>query len=213
MKISIVVADDHELFRKSLVALLHNETDFDVVGESTNGRDIIKLVETLRPSVAIIDMAMPELNGVDAIKRIRLINSSIRIIALSNYTNSSYVTGTIEAGAVGYIVKSGAANDLIQAVRNASRGKLYLSPGLSTTAYPPNTPYEVDIRTCPLSAREREVLQLIAEGRVSKDIANILGISETTVKTHRENIKEKINIKDTAGLTRYAIRIGLIRAE
>jgi DNA-binding NarL/FixJ family response regulator len=215
MKLSIVIADDHELFRKSLVALLRNEPDFDVVGEGKNGREAVNLVEDLRPAVAILDVAMPELNGIDAMQHIRQINPATRVIALSNYTNPSYVAGTLGAGAVGYIVKSGAAKDLIQAVRNASRGKLYLSSELTTRSTVSKSSKSADTNcpTCPLSAREREVLQLIAEGHATKDIANLLGISETTVKTHRENIKEKLQIKDTAGLTRYAIRIGIIRAD
>jgi two-component system, NarL family, response regulator NreC len=215
MKTTIAIADDHELVRKSIVSLLRNETDFEVIGECSTGRQLLDIVESSRPNVAIVDVAMPELNGIDATYRIRSISPATRVIVLSNYTDDVYVKGTFEAGAVGYIVKSGAVNDLIQAVRNASRGKVYLSPEVSNSIANPQelTKHEYSPHNRTLSSREREVLQLIAEGKSSKEIAMVLGISETTVKSHRNNIKIKLDINDIAGLTRYAIRIGLIRAE
>jgi DNA-binding NarL/FixJ family response regulator len=220
LKIKIILADDHELVRKSIAALLREESDFDVVGECSNGREMLELVTRHRPSVAIVDVAMPELNGIETTQRIRESSPSTRVIVLSNYTDEAYVRGMIEAGAVGYIVKSGAAHDLIQAVRNGARGKLYLSAGLSALVdnkTGKGVRRSADVgdgtSTRPLSPREREVLQLIAEGRSSKEIAAILHISKTTVKSHRDHIMEKLNIHDTAGMTRHAIRIGLIRIE
>ncbi|MGH9901075.1 MAG: response regulator [Pyrinomonadaceae bacterium] len=218
MKITIVLADDHELVRKSIASFLSSEPDFEVVGECSNGREMLNLVARHSPSVAIVDVAMPELNGIETTQRIRATNPSTRVIVLSNYTDEAYVRGMLDAGVVGYIVKSGAADDLIQAVRDATRGKVYLSAEVSAVA---QSARAGDARrtqadatgTQKLSPREREVLQLIAEGRSSKEIAAKLGIGETTVKSHRNNIMEKLNIHDKAGLTRYAIRVGLIRAE
>ena len=213
MKITIIVADDHELVRKSIASLLRDESDFDVVGECANGREALELVARIRPMVAVIDVAMPELNGIEAAQRLRSLSPTTRVIALSNYTDEAYVCGMLDGGAVGYIVKSGAARDLIDAVRYATRGKTYLSAEVQTLAHNASS-CTVKGRTAaaynPLSPREREVLQLIGEGRTSKEIAKTLGIGETTVKTHRNHIMEKIDVHDTAGLTRYAIRLGLV---
>lgn len=211
MRTTIILADDHELVRKSIAALLRDETDFEVVAECSNGRELLELVTRLRPAVAIIDVAMPELNGIEATRRIRELSRATRVIVLSNYADATYVRETLKAGAVGYIVKSGAAQDLIEAVRTGTRSHVYLSDAVSAIAT--GTEHDGDGGTRPLSAREREVLQLIAEGRTSKEVASLLGISATTVKSHRNHIMEKLDIHDKAGLTRYAIRIGLIRIE
>lgn len=220
MKTKIILADDHELVRKSIAALLREEPDFDVVAECSNGREMLKLIELHRPSVAIVDVAMPEMNGIEATERIRELSPATRVIVLSNYSEEAYVRGMLEAGAVGYIVKTGAAHDLIQAVRNGARGKPYLSASVSALAGKTkgkgvrSREADGEKQTFgPLSPREREVLQLIAEGRSSKEIGVILGIRETTVKSHRNHIMEKLDIHDTAGMTRHAIRIGLIRLE
>jgi DNA-binding NarL/FixJ family response regulator len=217
MKTTIILADDHELVRKSIAALLRDETDFEVVAECSNGREMLELVARVRPAVAIVDVAMPEMNGVEATRRIRESSPQTRVIVLSNYADETYVRETLKAGAVGYIVKSGAAQDLIQAVRQGTRARVYLSEAVSAIATSRRAP---DGHTGidgggsrPLSTREREVLQLIAEGHTSKEVAALLGISATTVKSHRNHIMEKLDIHDKAGLTRYAIRIGLIRIE
>ena len=216
MKTTIILADDHELVRKSIAALLSDEPDFEVVAECSNGREMLELVARRKPAVAIIDVAMPELNGIEATRRIKESSPMTRVIVLSNYSDATYVRETLKAGAVGYIVKSGAAQDLIQAVRTGTRSNVYLSDAVSALAR--STAQGVghggaDGATRPLSTREREVLQLIAEGRTSREVASLLGISVTTVKSHRNHIMEKLNIHDKAGLTRYAIRIGLIRIE
>lgn len=210
-RITIVIADDHELVRKSIAALLRNETDFEVVGECSNGRELLDLVTAFRPSVAIVDVAMPELNGVEAARRIYKISPLTRVVALSSYVDAAYLAGMLEAGAVAYIAKSGIANDLLKAVREGTRGNVYLSEGI-----PPLPRPGMDEKAEPgkeLTPRECEVLQLIAEGCSSREIAATLKISPTTVKTHRDNIMAKLGIHDTAGLTRHAIRIGLIRVE
>lgn len=211
MRTTIILADDHELVRKSIAALLRDETDFEVVAECSNGRELLELVARLKPAVAIIDVAMPELNGIEATRRIGELSRGTRIIVLSNYADATYVRETLKAGAVGYIVKSGAAQDLIEAVRTGTRSHVYLSDAVSAIATGAERGGNGGTR--PLSAREREVLQLIAEGRTSKEVAKLLGISATTVKSHRNHIMEKLDIHDKAGLTRYAIRIGLIRIE
>jgi DNA-binding NarL/FixJ family response regulator len=216
MKTTIILADDHELVRKSIAALLRDESDFEVVAECSNGREMLDLVARVRPAVAIIDVAMPELNGIETTRRVRELSPSTRVIVLSNYADATYVRETLKAGAVGYIVKSGAAQDLIQAVRTGTRLHVYLSDAVSaiaTSTRQASGNASFDGGTRPLSTREREVLQLIAEGRTSKEVASLLGISATTVKSHRNHIMEKLDIHDKAGLTRYAIRIGLIRIE
>lgn len=215
MKIKIIIADDHELVRASVAAFLRDEPDFDVVGECSNGRELLDMIETKRPDVAVVDVAMPEMNGVEAARRIKSASPSTRVIVLSNYTDESYVRGALEGGASGYIIKSGAARDLVQAVRNGARGKVYLSEEVKTVAHAiSRTGMKGSVVSGrPLSPREREVLQLIAEGNSSKVIGERLGVSETTIKTHRKSIMEKIDVHDTAGLTRYAIRIGLVRAD
>lgn len=212
MRTTIILADDHDLVRKSIAALLRDETDFEVVAECSNGRELLDLVARVRPSVALIDVAMPELNGIEATRRIRELSPATRVIVLSNYADATYVRETLKAGAVGYIVKSGAAQDLIEAVRTGTRSHIYLSEAVSAMKEPVSRGSS-ESGARPLSAREREVLQLIAEGRTSKEVASLLGISATTVKSHRNHIMEKLDIHDKAGLTRYAIRIGLIRIE
>ena len=216
MRTTIILADDHELVRKSIAALLSDEPDFEVISECSNGREMLDLVARHKPAVAIIDVAMPGLNGIEATKRIRELSTQTRIIVLSNYADATYVRETLKAGAVGYIVKSGAAQDLIQAVRKATRAHVYLSDAVSAivtgTGWGDGHASQADGGR-PLSSREREVLQLIAEGRTSREVAALLGISATTVKSHRNHIMEKLDIHDKAGLTRYAIRIGLIRLE
>lgn len=214
MRYSIVLADDHNLIRKSVASLLREEADFDVVGECANGREMLKLIAHLRPSVAIVDIVMPEMNGIETTRHIKDLSPATRVIILSNYTEETYVRAALEAGAVGYIVKSGEAHDLVQAIRDGAHGKLYLSAEVAAIARRVwhSHPFNMTAPR-PLSPRERQVLQLIAEGRSSKEIAVRLGIGQATVKTHRDHIMEKIDIHDTAGMTRYAIRIGLVRVE
>jgi DNA-binding NarL/FixJ family response regulator len=218
MRTTIVLADDHELVGKSIAALLRTEPDFDVIAECRNGREMVKLVQQLRPNVAIVDIAMPGMNGVEVTQRLRVVSPGTRVIVLTNYTDEAYVRGTLNGGAVGYIVKSGAAHDLIQAIREGSRGKIFLSEEVRTIAQGAclsgsARPIVKSSRGHTLSPREREVLQLIVEGSSTKRIAAVLGISNSTVKDHRRHIKEKLGIRDVAGLTRYAISIGMIRAD
>jgi DNA-binding NarL/FixJ family response regulator len=212
MKRTIVVVDSHEIIRKSVAAFLSNQPDFEVVAESDNGHQAIDLVKRHEPDVAIVASNLPKLNGIETTRRISNMRLRTRVIILSNYAERVYVQGAIEAGAVGYIVKSGTVNDLLQAIRDASRSKIYLSPEVADLATTSVNGSDKNLPLNPaLSPREREVLQLIAEGNSSKQIADVLGISETTVKSHRTNLMEKLGLHDTASLTRYAVRIKLVR--
>jgi len=216
MKTTIVLADDHDLVSKSIVALLRGIPGFDVIGECDNGRDLVSMVERLRPNVAIVDLAMPGMNGVEAARRIRDGSRSTRVIILTGYTDEKYIEETLQAGVVGYIVKSGATIDLIRAIREGTPGNAYLSAEIAAivrTSRFSGSRRSTDPEGRPLSPREREVLQLIVEGNPNKCIAAILGISEATAKDHRKHIKEKLGIRDIAGLTRYAIGIGMIRTD
>jgi DNA-binding NarL/FixJ family response regulator len=190
-----------------------------VVAECGNGRQLLEAVERYRPAVVIVDVSMPELNGIEATRRLKIASPTTRVVALSNFADEAYVQGMLEAGAVGYIVKSGEASDLVYAVRNATRRNAHLSEEVSTVARKVQRAAFKDDGTqaasaaCALSPREREVLQLIAEGRSGKEIAAMLAISITTVKCHRNKIKEKLGVDSTAGLTRHAISKGIVRAE
>jgi DNA-binding NarL/FixJ family response regulator len=212
MRTTIVLADDHELVRESIASLLREVPDFEVVGQSANGRQLLELVERLRPDVAVVDVSMPELNGIEAARRLRDVSRRTRVIALSAYTDEAYIRDMIDAGVVAYIIKSGAAKDLIQAIRTASRGRLYFSQEIMGVAdrIASDGRATGEYSTRPLSQREREILQLVAEGKSSKEIAASLGIGETTVKTHRNNIMSKLNVRDIAGLTRQAIKLKLV---
>ncbi|MBA2605545.1 MAG: response regulator transcription factor [Acidobacteria bacterium] len=215
---TIVIADDHELVRESIVSLLREIPGFNIVGQCSNGRQALKLIARFRPNVAIVDISMPELNGIDTARQIRKISPSTRIIALSIYTDEVYIRDMINAGVSGYIVKSGAAQDLVKAIRTGSRGKVYFSEEISDTAEGiqnnngkrKNGSSQTE---CPLTQREREVLQLIGEGYTSVEIASKLKICETTVKTHRNNLMDKLNVRSVAGLTRQAIRFKLVHVE
>jgi DNA-binding NarL/FixJ family response regulator len=204
-----VLADDHVLFRQGLKALLL-QAGFAVVGEASDGRCAVQLCEQERPATAILDCAMPLLNGVDAAREIRHASPGTRVVLLSMYAESAYVLAGLRAGASAYVLKSAAASDLLQAIDAVANGGIYLSPAVSRTvvdAYLAGTQLPAD----PLSGREREVLQLIAEGRGVKEIGELLGISARTAETHRARIMGKLEIHDVAGLVRYALKHGLAR--
>jgi DNA-binding NarL/FixJ family response regulator len=219
MMTTIVIADDHELVRESIVSLLNEIPNFKLVSQCSNGRQLISLVNRLRPNVAVADISMPELNGIDAARQIRKINPSTRIIALSIHTDEVYIRDMINAGISGYVVKCGAAKDLIEAIYKGSRGKIYFSGEIADTAEKIQNSKgrrrngNSLVAECPLTQREREVLQLIGEGCSSVEIAAKLHIGETTVKSHRNNIMDKVNVRDIAGLTRQAIRLKLVHVE
>jgi two-component system, NarL family, response regulator NreC len=210
MPIRIILADDHIIVRQGLRYILEEE-GFQVVGEASNGQEAIRLAEKLCPEVAVLDVGMPLLNGIDATKEIVKASPRTKTILLTMHSENHFVLNSLRAGARGYLLKERAAEDLVQAVSEVTRGGIYLSPSISRTvveAYLTAT----DLNTDPLSVRERQVLQLVAEGNTSKDVATILGISVKTAESHRNHIMDKLNIHDVAGLVRYAIRNGLIES-
>jgi two-component system, NarL family, response regulator NreC len=200
----VLIADDHALVREGLKAVLQQE-GFDVVGEASDGRAAARLCEALQPEVAVLDIAMPLLNGIDAGRDIKRLCPTTKIVLLTMYKEECCVLAGLRAGIAGYVLKSGAASNLVQAIDAVCNGEVYMSPGVSRTvvqAYLANAQTPPD----PLSLREREVLQLIAEGSNMKEIGALLGISERTAETHRARIMAKLNIHDLAGLVRYAIQ-------
>jgi DNA-binding NarL/FixJ family response regulator len=208
MVVRVVLADDHAVVRQGLRALLERE-GFQVAGEAADGRQAIELASTLLPDIAILDVRMPLLNGLDAAREIRKCCPKTKAILLTRHDEDQYVIEALHAGVTGYVLKSQMANDLLQAIKEVLRGGIYLSPGISRTvvqAYLSKTSLEAD----PLTSRERQILQLIAEGQSSKDIANLLGISTKTAEAHRARIMRKLDLHGTASLVRYAIRRGLL---
>ena len=210
MPLRVIVADDHEIFRQGLKVLLERQ-DFEVFGEAGDGHEAVRLARDLRPDVAVLDFAMPLLNGLDAAREIRHVSPQTRTILLTMHTEDHYVLEALRAWVRGYVVKTQAAADLVQAIRDILRGQIYLCSAVSRAlveAYLTKSEPPVD----PLTARGRQVLQLVAEGHKTKAIAQLLGVSTKTAETHRSRIMEKLGIHDTAGLVRYAIRRGLIEA-
>jgi DNA-binding NarL/FixJ family response regulator len=209
MGVSVLLADDHPVFRQGLRALLERER-FDVIGEASDGLEAIAMAERLQPQIVVIDLAMPALNGIDAAREIVKRAPRAKVILLTMYTEEHHVLEALRAGVKGCVSKSQAAEHLLQAIKDVSGGGVYLSPHVSgavVQAYLARTelPYE------PLTPRERQVLQLIAEGKTTKETAAVLDVSVKTAETHRTNLMEKLDIHSTAGLVRYAIRRGLLQ--
>ena len=214
MNIKVILADDHMLIRQGLYAMLEKEKDITVVAQASNGREAVKLVDELNPDVVILDINMPDLNGIDAAKLISK-NNNTKIIALSIHSTRHFVTGMLKAGATAYLVKQCAYEELANAIRAVVDNKSYLSPQIHDVVvsdYVAVLSKEEDSFLSILTPREREVFQLVVEGVKSKDIAARLFVSVKTVSSHRGQIMKKLNIKSVAGLTRLAISEGLISA-
>jgi DNA-binding NarL/FixJ family response regulator len=215
-KIKVLLAEDHTIVRKGLRALLEKETTLEVVGEARDGRESLKKTEELSPDVVVMDISMPGLNGLEATRQIKKRFPRIKIIILTVHANEEYILQTLQAGAQGYLIKSAAPIDLISAIQAVMKGDSYLSPSISRVViedYIRQTKKMSEREKEPLeilSRREREVLQLIAEGYTNKEIADSLYISTKTVDTHKVHLKEKLKISHTAGLIQCAIRKGLI---
>jgi DNA-binding NarL/FixJ family response regulator len=209
MPLTVLLADDHQLVREGLKALLETG-GFKVVGESANGQEALRLAETLCPDVAVLDVAMPVLNGIEAAREIQRVSPRTKSILLTMHSESGYILEGLRGGAKGYVMKTNAAEDLAHAIREVARGETYLSPQIAETvvqAYQNKTEIPAD----PLTARERQVLQLIAEGKTTKEVATTLDISVKTGETHRTRIMKKLDLHVIADLVRYAIRRGLVQ--
>lgn len=209
MAIRVVLADDHVLVRQGLRSLLEREK-FQVVAEASDGQELIRLTETHQPDIAVIDISMPTLNGIDAARELARTCPKTKVILLTQHQEEQYIHEALRARVKGYVLKSQVASDLMHAMQQVSKGGIYLSPGVSQAvveAYRTRSESPSD----PLSSRERQVLQLIAEGRSTKDVAALLGISVKTAESHRSRLMQKLDIHETASLVRYAVRQGLIQ--
>jgi len=212
MTIRILLADDHSLVREGLRMILESGQDIQVVGEAEGGRTAVDLATDLKPDLVIMDISMKDLNGIEATRQIRMSCPATRVIGLSMHTDDRNVLRMIEAGASGYLLKSSAAEELVRAVHAVANGHDYLSPdiaGVLVEGYVHRLSPSDSPAYAALSLREREVLQLLAEGMTSKEIASRLRISTATVETHRRNVMRKLNIHSIAELTKFAIRQGL----
>jgi len=212
----ILLADDHQILRDGLRALLERESDFDVVGEAENGREAVRLVRELKPDVVVMDIAMPDLNGIEAARQITSEFPKVKVVALSMHKDRRFVKGMLEAGALGYVLKASAFEEVAEAIRKVLTGRIYTSPKISDIVmedYVRQLSKSEPQTESSLTPREREVLQLLAEGNSSKEIAAALSVSANTVDTHRHRIMEKLGLHSVAELTKYALRTGLTSLE
>ncbi len=214
--IRIVLCDDHQIIRQGLRSLLEREQDMTVLGEGATGMDALRLAAHHAPDVIVLDVAMPDMNGITAARRLRDQKSNLKILALSMHSDMRFVTGMMEAGAAGYLLKDCAFTELADAIRTVSSGGLYISPRIAgrvlqeMTCQRTKGGKQVKVR---LSDREQEILQLIAEGRSTKEIASLLHVSIKTVETHRQHVMQKVGVHNVAALTKFAIREGLTTVE
>ncbi len=209
-KTRVLLADDHTIVAEGLVSLL--ETDFDLVGRVDNGRDLLKKAEELSPDVIVTDISMPLLNGIEALRQLKKARPDVRVVFLTVHADVSYITEAFRAGAAGYVLKQSAAEELRSAIKAAHEGRTYLTPLITKDFLDNilNTDEGVDSVNVTLTPREREVLQLLAEGHAVKEIAAVLDISPRTVEFHKYNIMEKLGLRTTAELTQYAIKHGVV---
>ena len=216
-RITVLLAEDHEIVREGLRALLDHEDDIEVIGEAQTGRQAVKLTSKLRPDVVVMDIAMPLLNGLEATRQILQARPASKVLILSAHNDDAYIEQIVALGAAGYLIKQTSHDVLSRAIREVQKGKTFFSPSISKRLH---HHYEkssdrvglLKTKDDQLSSRETEVLQLVAEGNVNKETAAELGISIKTVEKHRQNLMKKLNIHDTAGLTRYAIATGIIES-
>ncbi len=212
MKIRIVIADDHQIMREGLRNLLENESDMQVIAEAGDGRTTVDLVQKHAPDLVVMDTIMPDLNGIEACRKIVSEDGNIKVVALSMHSDRRYVIEMLKAGASGYILKDCAFEELVNAIRIVMGNETYLSTAISSMVlreYMKGVPGKKPSVFSTLSNREREVLQLVAEGKMTKEIAGRLNVSVKTIETHRQQIMSKLNIHSIAELTKYAIREGI----
>lgn len=215
MPLRIVVADDHEVVRRGLCALLRNQPEWEVCGEAGDGRDAVEKVLTLKPDVVILDIGMPNLNGLEATRQILKTNPRIKVLVLTLHDSDQVVQEVLNAGARGFLLKTDAARDLVAAVEALRRGKTYFTPKVAAMVLDGylrrenGTAPEAPARSR-LTAREREVIQLLAEGKSSKEVAVVLGLSVKTAETHRSNIMRKLELHSVSDLVLYAVRNNIV---
>jgi DNA-binding NarL/FixJ family response regulator len=210
----ILLADDHKLMRSGLRVLIEQQADLSVVGEASDGRETVSLAKSLKPDVVVMDIGMPSLNGIEAAQQITQSHPEIAVVMLSMHSDEGYILRALKAGAKGYLLKDSAEADLIRAVHAVAGGKSFFSPAVSKVLLDDyvrklqrsGTEDSYDL----LTPREREILQLVAEGKSNKDVANLLNLSVYTVETHRSNIMEKLNLRGVPELILYAVRKGII---
>jgi DNA-binding NarL/FixJ family response regulator len=210
--IKVMLAEDHHIVREGLRGLLEKQSDMEVVGEARNGREAVRLCRQLRPDIVVMDISMPDLNGIDATRQILEEDEKVKVIALSMHSDKHFVDGMLRAGVKGYLLKDCVTEELIQCIHTVSSGRIYLSPSITpmlVREFVQPTRNDVMPASVELSGREREVLQMIAEGRSTKEIADSLFISVKTVETHRKNIMRKTGLFTVAELVKYSIRNGL----
>ncbi len=214
--IKVLIADDHRLFRDGLRTLLEKQKNINIVGETKDGSDTFTAAIRLRPDIILMDISMPGLNGIETTRKILTQFDSLKILMLSMHSDRRYVTESLKAGAVGYLLKDSAFEELITAIRIISENGIYLSPRINESVI---KEYIAAAKNAPqssfsiLSAREREVLQMLAEGKTTKETASSLNVSVKTIETHRKQIMDKLDIHSIAELTKYAIREGLTSLE
>jgi DNA-binding NarL/FixJ family response regulator len=212
MKTKVLLVDDHRLFRQGLRLLLEGSNDVQIIGEADTGRSAVVLARNLVPDLVIMDIGMPDLNGMDATRHIIAANPDVKVIALTTHSDKRYVLEILDAGAKGYVLKADAADDLLRAIRVVRNGQMYLCPAVAGAVVdsrkaPPGS--EASPAPVALAPREREVLQLLSEGHSSKEIAGRLSLSPRTVEGHRRRIMGKLHLHSIADLTKFAIREGL----
>ena len=216
-KITVLLAEDHMVVREGFRKMLELEDDLEVIGEAQDGRQAVALAKKLRPAVVLMDIAMPRLNGLEATRQVLQALPATKVLMLSAHSDDAYVKNATESGAVGFLLKQTSAHDVCRAIREVHQGKTFFSPSISRRLdrlHPPS-PDRMGVfnkKAAQLTSRELEVLQLIAEGKANKETAAELGIGTKTVEKHREHLMEKLDIHDTAGLTRYAISAGIIES-
>ena len=216
MTIKIFIADDHRILREGLRSMIEKMSDVRVVGDAGNGREAVRLVTERRPDVVIMDVNMPHLNGIEATRLLLKELPAVKVIGLSMYSDKRFVAGMLRAGASGYLLKASAFEELATAVQTVMAGDIYLSPRVTGVVIEDYVGRLTQQKSAPaetLTPREREILQLLVEGKSSKDISSLLNVSEKTVHTHRQNIMEKLNLHSIAELTKYAIKEGITSLE